>query len=178
MAVVTGWSKDGASISEISVGVGETVTVNANLGREFEYFRDTMSTADTSVATASWAGSGSEWTVVVTITGVSAGTTETALVGGYDTQDSPLTITVLSAEDESYLNKRGLTHFWENIDDIKQNKLTAGAGISITGNTISAMVDSTLSSTSTNPVQNAVIYNAIGNVETILSTLNNGGGAQ
>lgn len=41
-------------------------------------------------------------------------------------------------EDESYLNKRGLTHFWENIDDIKQNKLTAGAGILITGDTISA----------------------------------------
>lgn len=138
MAVVTGWSKDGASISEISVGVGETVTVNANLGREFEYFRDTMSTADTSVATASWAGSGSEWTAVVTITGVSAGTTETALIGGYDTQDSPLTITVLSAEDESYLNKRGLAHFWENVDGIKQNKLTAGAGISITNDVISA----------------------------------------
>lgn len=138
MAVVTGWSKDGASISEISVGVGETVTVNANLGKEFEYFRDTMSTADTSVATVSWAGSGSGWTAVVTITGVSAGTTETALIGGYDTQDSPLTITVLSAEDESYLNKRGLAHFWENVDDIKQNKLTAGAGISITNDVISA----------------------------------------
>ena len=41
-------------------------------------------------------------------------------------------------EDESYLNKRGLTHFWENIDDIKQNKLTAGAGISITNDVISA----------------------------------------
>lgn len=177
MAVVTGWSKDGASISDISVGVGETVTVNANLGREFEYFRDTMSTADTSVATASWSG-GFDFSASVSITGVSAGTTETALIGGYDTQESPLAITVLSAEDESYLNKRGLTHFWENIDDIKQDKLTAGAGISITGNTISAMVDSALSSTSTNPVQNAVIYNAIGNVETILSTLNNGGGAQ
>ena len=138
MALVTGWSKDGTSISEISVGVGETVTVNANLGKEFEYFRDTMSTADTSVATASWAGIGSGWTAVVTITGVSAGTTETALVGGHDTQESPLTIIVLSAEDESYLNKRGLTHFWENIDDIKQNKLTAGAGISITNDVISA----------------------------------------
>lgn len=41
-------------------------------------------------------------------------------------------------EDESYLNKRGLTHFWENIDDIKQNKLTAGVGISITNDVISA----------------------------------------
>ena len=41
-------------------------------------------------------------------------------------------------EDESYLNKRGLTHFWENIDDVKQNKLTAGAGILITNDVISA----------------------------------------
>lgn len=32
-------------------------------------------------------------------------------------------ITVASAEDESYLNKRGLTHFWENIDDKKQDKM-------------------------------------------------------
>lgn len=215
MAVVTGWSKDGASISEISVGVGETVTVNANLGREFEYFRDTMSTADTSVATASWAGSGSEWTAVVTITGVSAGTTETALIGGYDTQDSPLTITVLSAEDESYLNKRGLTRFWENIDDIKQNKLTAGAGISITNDVISAtgvtsfngltgavtytapvtsvngstgavtglqttsnLVTSVSSSSTNSQYPSAkLFYDTVGDVESVLQTLNSGSGA-
>lgn len=42
----------------------------------------------------------------------------------------------------------------------------------------SVTVDSALSSTSENPVQNKVIYNAIGNVESILSTLNIGGGAQ
>lgn len=39
-------------------------------------------------------------------------------------------------------------------------------------------VDDALSPTSTNPVQNKVIYDAIGNVESILQTLNNGGGAQ
>ena len=51
----------------------------------------------------------------------------------------------------------------------KQNTLTAGAGISISGNTISCTVtgggsvtvDSTMSSTSTNPVQNKVIYTAL-----------------
>lgn len=37
-------------------------------------------------------------------------------------------------------------------------------------------VDSSLSSTSTNPVQNKTIYNAIGNVEAILQTLNSGSG--
>lgn len=53
----------------------------------------------------------------------------------------------------------------------KQDKLTAGTGISINGNTISCTVsggsggtvtvDSTLSSTSANPVQNKVIYSAL-----------------
>lgn len=38
--------------------------------------------------------------------------------------------------------------------------------------------DSTLSSTSTNPIQNQAVYNAIGDVESILTTLNSGGGAQ
>lgn len=41
----------------------------------------------------------------------------------------------------------------------------------------SVTVDTALSSTSENPVQNKVIYNAIGDVESILSTLNIGGGA-
>ena len=41
----------------------------------------------------------------------------------------------------------------------------------------SVTIDSALSSTSENPVQNKVIYNAIGDVESILSTLNIGGGA-
>ena len=39
-------------------------------------------------------------------------------------------------------------------------------------------IDSALDANSTNPVQNSVITTAIGNVETILQTLNNGGGAQ
>lgn len=55
----------------------------------------------------------------------------------------------------------------------KQDKLIAGTGISISGNTISCTVsggsggsvtvDSTISSTSTNPVQNKVIYAALQN---------------
>lgn len=39
-------------------------------------------------------------------------------------------------------------------------------------------IDSALDANSTNPVQNSVITAAIGNVEAILQTLNNGGGAQ
>ena len=39
-------------------------------------------------------------------------------------------------------------------------------------------IDSALDANSTNPVQNSVITAAIGNVESVLQTLNNGGGAQ
>lgn len=50
-----------------------------------------------------------------------------------------ITVTEGATDDESYLNKRGLTHFWKNIDDIKQNKLKAGSHITISSdNTISA----------------------------------------
>lgn len=38
-----------------------------------------------------------------------------------------------------YLDYDGLGYFWDKIDAKKQNKLTAGAGISITGDTISAI---------------------------------------
>lgn len=83
----------------------------------------------------------------------------------------------------------------------KQDKLTAGTGISISGNTISCTVsggsgggsitvDSTLSSTSTNPVQNKVVYTALAgkqdkltagtgisiNGNTISCTVSGGGG--
>lgn len=60
----------------------------------------------------------------------------------------------------------------------KQNTLTAGTGISISGNTISCTVsggggsvtvDSAMSSTSTNPVQNKVIYNALQNKQDKIS---------
>lgn len=75
-----------------------------------------------------------------TVTAVGEGSTTLEFVS-QDTSVAPtisIPVTVGAVDDESYLNKRGLTHFWENIDDIKQDKLTAGAGISITGNTISA----------------------------------------
>ena len=83
----------------------------------------------------------------------------------------------------------------------KQDKLIAGTGISINGNTISCTVsggsgggsitvDSTLSSTSTNPVQNKVVYTALAgkqdkltagtgisiNGNTISCTVSGGGG--
>ena len=50
-----------------------------------------------------------------------------------------ITVTAGAVDDESYLNKSGLTHFWENIDNVKQDKLKAGTNITISANnTISA----------------------------------------
>lgn len=100
----------------------------------------------------------------VTFTGVSVGEVTIppySQVGNSVYSGNPITITVTApTEDESYLNKRGLTHFWENIDDIKQDKLTAGTGISITGNTISTTANTFASYSNgtlyiTNAAQNA-----------------------
>lgn len=51
-----------------------------------------------------------------------------------------LEITVTApVEDQNFLNERGLTHFWENIDALKQDRLTAGTNITISSDsTISA----------------------------------------
>ena len=59
----------------------------------------------------------------------------------------------------------------------KQDTLTAGTGITITNNVISATapsitVDSALSSTSTNPVENRAIYAVVGDIEQALAILN------
>ena len=124
--------------SSVSVEVGQSVTVSFTTGQDYELMRD-ISTSDSSVATISTTGSG--FSGVATIVGVSAGTA-TTVPGGSDTQNTPLTITVTApapVDDDKFLNKRGLTHFWENIDDIKQDKLTAGTNITIAAdNTISA----------------------------------------
>lgn len=122
--------------SSVSVEVGQSVTVNFTTGQDYELMQD-ISTSDSSVATISTTGR--EFSGVATIVGVSAGTA-TTVTGVRDTQNTPLTITVTApTEDDKFLNKRGLTHFWENIDEIKQDKLTAGTNITIAAdNTISA----------------------------------------
>lgn len=90
---------------------------------------------------------------------------------------------------KNYLDKNGLSYFWGKIKSAisgKQDTLVSGTNIKSINSTsllgsgnISIpviTVDSTLSSTSTNPVQNKVIYAAIGDVETVLQTLNSGSG--
>lgn len=144
--------------ASITVGVGETATVGFRYGMELEYMSP-ITTTDSGVATISTSGDPASFYGTATITGVAPGTT-TSVPGSGDSQTEALSITVTSVDDESYLNKRGLAHFWENIDDIKQDKLTAGAGISITGNTISATANTFASYSNgtlyiTNVAQNA-----------------------
>ena len=54
---------------------------------------------------------------------------------------------------------------------------TANSSTNTTANITVPIVDTALSSTSTNTVQNKVIYEAIGDVESVLQKLNNGSGA-
>ena len=134
MALIT-WAE-----TSVTVDVGDTVTVDFTYGKEYgEYFDTRITTSDTGVATITTSGQYSQFGGTATITGVSAGTA-TVVPGPRDTQNTPLTITVTApVDDDKFLNKRGLTHFWENIDELKQDKLTAGTNITIAAdNTISA----------------------------------------
>lgn len=118
------------SSNSITLGVGETGQITWSMSTP-----SSIVSNDTTIATLTHTGT--SMTGTITITGVSAGATTATVQWGAG--QSTITITVTApTDDESYLNKRGLSHFWENIDDIKQDKLTAGTGISITGNTISA----------------------------------------
>lgn len=121
--------------SSATVNIGETIAVVVSYGMAPTSAGITNNL--NGLATAEFTGP------TVVFTGVSAGSVTIpvgANVGNGVTTMNAFTLTVTApADDESYLNKRGLTHFWENIDDIKQNKLTAGTNITISANnTISA----------------------------------------
>lgn len=114
----------------VTVAQGETVTVTstATYASSLSY-----SVGDTSIATAT---PNSDWTSW-TIQGISPGTTTVTVTA--ENAPGPLTITVTAGDDQNFLNERGLTHFWENIDNAKQDKLTAGDHINISNNTIKAV---------------------------------------
>lgn len=116
--------------STVTVAQGETVIVTSTATTTSMM---SYSVGDTSIATAT---PNSEWTSW-TIQGISPGTTTVNVTA--ENAPSPLTITVTAGDDQNFLNERGLTHFWENIDSAKQNKLTAGDHISITDSTIKAV---------------------------------------
>ena len=117
--------------STVTVAQGETVTVTADA-----MFVSMMSysVGDSSIATAT---PNSEWTSW-TIQGISTGSTTVTVEGAENGQHQQLTITVTGGDDENFLNERGLTHFWENVDNIKQDKLTAGTNITISANNTSS----------------------------------------
>lgn len=80
---------------------------------------------------------------LVEFTGATAGSVTIPAdvdIGNGVITSNALTLTVTApVDDDKFLNKRGLTHFWENIDNLKQDKLTAGTNITISANnTISA----------------------------------------
>lgn len=112
MALIT-WDE-----TSVTVNVGDTVTVDFAYGGELDYLHP-ITTTDSSVATISTSGNPSSFCGTATITGIAPGTV-TSVPDTRDTQNTPLTITVTApADDDKFLNKRGLTHFWENIDDLK-----------------------------------------------------------
>ena len=115
--------------STVTVAQGETVTVTSTAAYASKL---SYSVGDTSIATAT---PNSEWTSW-TIQGISPGTTTVTVTA--QNAPGPLTITVTSADDKNFLNERGLIHFWENIDNVKQDKLTAGDHINISSNIIKA----------------------------------------
>lgn len=116
--------------STVTVAQGETVTVTSTAGYAH---RLSYSVGDTSIATATH---NSEWTSW-TIQGISPGTTTVTVTA--QNAPGPLTITVTASDEHNFLNERGLMHFWENIDNTKQDKLTAGDHINISNNTIKAV---------------------------------------
>lgn len=114
--------------STVTVAQGDTVTVTSIVTYAS---RLSYSVGDTSIATATPNSELTSWT----IQGVSPGTT-TVTINGAEIDPGPLTITVTASDDQNFLNERGLTHFWENIDNVKQDKLKAGANITISADNI------------------------------------------
>lgn len=121
------------STTSVTLAVGETITVN-------------YTTTSSDVQSANFApliasvATFTEGTNKIDLTGTAAGTVTVAAntTVAYETHTTnALTITVV-AEDQNFLNERGLAHFWGNIDSAKQNKLTAGSHITINNDTISA----------------------------------------
>ena len=163
------------SSSSITVNVGESGQIT------FSGYLYGVVSADTSIATVTSDGDSSG---TITITGVSAGNT-TATVS-WAGSNSIISITVIASNDISFLNKRGLAYFWSKINaklSTKANSTdlasvaTSGSYSDLINRPTIPTVDASLSSTSTNPVQNKVIYEAIGDVESVLQKLNNGSGA-
>lgn len=124
------------STTSVSLAVGETITVNYTTTFNF-VDSDYLAPLIESVATLISGTNKIE--LIGTAAGavtIAAGTT----VASETVTANALTVTVTApVDDQNFLNERGLAHFWENIDSVKQDKLTAGDHINISNNTIKAV---------------------------------------
>jgi hypothetical protein len=128
-----------------------TITINCSGTPDSAVYVSNISSSDTSIAEAtldqlSRTMSGNNVTTDFMVKPNSAGTV-TLTATAFDNVNlrnvtGTLEITVTApapADDQNFLNERGLARFWNNIDTLKQDKLTAGTNITIAAdNTISA----------------------------------------
>ena len=134
-----------------------SITISCSGSPDPSVYVSSIKSSDTSIAEvilddSSRAVSGSNVTTDFRVKPNSAGTV-TLTATAFDnanlrnvTGTLEITVTAGAVDDESYLNKSGLTHFWENIDNVKQDKLKAGTNITISAdNTISADLETELS---------------------------------
>lgn len=122
-----------------TVTVGETITIDYSSGSATPS-SSVLNTLFGGIATSEVAGG---IVGTISISGVSAGSVtiapRTSLGNSATMGAGGFTLTVTApADDQNFLNERGLAHFWGNIDSAKQNKLTAGSNITINNDTISA----------------------------------------
>lgn len=107
----------------VTVAQGETAAVTSTATRPSMM---SYSVGDTSIATATPNSAWTSWT----IQGVSPGTT-TVTITGAENAPGPLTITVTApapADDQNFLNERGLAHFWDNISSAISGKIYDAVG--------------------------------------------------
>lgn len=110
------------STTSVTLAVGETITVNYTTT-----FSDVKS-ANFAPLIASVA-TFTEGTNKIDLTGTAAGTVTIAAnttVGFETVTTNALTITVTSADDQNFLNERGLAHFWDNISSAISTKISTG----------------------------------------------------
>ncbi len=123
------------STTSISLAVGETITVNYTTT-----FNEVQSSYFTQLISS--VASFTEGKGKIELTGTNTGSVTVGVgtrVGFETVTTNELTIIVTApVDDQNFLNERGLAHFWENIDNVKQDKLTAGDHINISNNTIKA----------------------------------------
>lgn len=121
-------------------------------------------------------GAGNPYPAGTNVVVVSAGATYQfdVLAGFVDLSNYQTLITSsnkISADnvDDSSATNKFVTSSDKTTWNGKQDVLTAGASIDITNNTISVIVDSALSSTSENPLQNKVVNTGLFNLRTLIN---------